>query len=398
MNKAWIAATAALFAVGCSASPTSGDTPSSSSPSPTPALSLTPTPTAAMEPTSADSGGACLVKASAMSLDDQVGQLYMMAVQTGTPVETAVASVKESRPGAVILLGNWTLSIAEVNAYTEQLRAGSDQPLLIGVDQEGGLVQRLQGTGFEKIPAASAQTTMDAAALRTAWAGWGAQLTQAGVDWDLAPVADVVPAANESANEPVAQLGRGYGSDPDHVSSQVSAVVNGLADAKVASSVKHFPGLGQVRQNTDLAVAHDAVSTLSPEELAPFQAAVDAGASSVMVSSAIYDNVDAANPAVFSQTVVTGILRERMGFEGLVVSDDLGVAAAVAEYPIDQRGNLFLEAGGDLVIVADPAATQQMIDGTLAKARADKTFADSLAPKVARVLELKQSRGMLSCG
>ena len=213
----------------------------------------------------------------------------------------------------------------------------------------------------------------------------------------MAPVADVVPADNQ-ANEPVAQLQRGFGDDPAHVAAQVSAVVSGLGEVGIASSVKHFPGLGQVVANTDLAVAHDTVSTLSPEELAPFQAAIDAGASSVMISSAIYDLVDPADPAVFSSTIIESILRERMGFDGVVISDDLGVAAAVAQWPVAERGTLFLEAGGDIVIVADPAATSTMISATLARAQADPIFAESLVAKVTRVLELKVARGMAVCG
>lgn len=333
-----------------------------------------------------------------MPLSQQVGQLYMMAIQTGTPVEVAAEQIRARDPGAVILLGNWTQDLSQIRAYTDALRAASPHGLLIAVDQEGGVVQRLQGPGFDAIPPASVQTTMPAADLQAAWTGWGSQLVAAGIDWDLAPVADIVPEANQAANEPVAQLGRGFGSDPAHVASQVAAVVTGLDAAGVASSVKHFPGLGNVQANTDLAVAHDQVSTLAGDELAGFRAAVDAGASSVMVSSAVYDLVDPDNPAVFSPTIITDLLRQSMGFDGLVISDDLGVAAAVAEYPVAERGTRFLAAGGDMVIVADVAATQQMIEGTLQAASGDAEFADALATRTARVLDLKQERGLVACG
>lgn len=348
--------------------------------------------------TTVEEAGACLTAARAMPLQQQVGQLYMMAVQAGTPVETAVEQVRASDPGAVILLGDWPQELSRIRSYTDALRAASSRGLLIAVDQEGGLVQRLQGPGFDVIPAASVQTTMPAADLQEAWSGWGTQLSRAGIDWDLAPVADVVPESNRAANEPVAQLGRGFGADPGHVASQVQAVVSGLDAAGIATSVKHFPGLGRVRANTDLAVAHDQVSTLSADELVTFQAALDAGASSVMVSSAVYDRVDPDHPAVFSPAIITGVLRQTMGFDGLVVSDDLGVAAAVAEYPVAERGTRFLAAGGDMVIVADVVATAQMAEGTVQVATGDAEFAESLAVKVARVLELKQARGLVTCG
>lgn len=91
--------------------------------------------------------------------------------------------------------------------------------------------------------------------------------------------------------------------------------------------------------------------------------------------SAIYDQVDPDNPAVFSSTIVTGILRERMGFGGVVTSDDLGAAVAVAGYPVADRGLAFLRAGGDMAVVADSAAAQQMAAATLAAAQADPQFA-----------------------
>ena len=102
--------------------------------------------------------------------------------------------------------------------------------------------------------------------------------------------------------------------------------------------------------------------------------------------------------AVFSSAIIEGVLRERLGFDGVVISDDLGVAASVASYPVAERGTLFLQAGGDMVIVADAAAAQQMVDATLAVAQADAEFAAELATKVARLLALKQSYGLMNCG
>ena len=116
-----------------------------------------------------------------------------------------------------------------------------------------------------------------------------------------------------------------------------------------------------------------------------------------MVSSAIYTQVDPDNPAVFSEQIVTGVLREQLGFDGVVISDDLGVAASVASYPVAERGINFLAAGGDMVIVADAGATQVMVDATVALAESDPEFAGQLASKVARLLTLKTSVGLLDC-
>lgn len=377
--------------------------PSSPSPSglPTQPPRPTPSPTEPSQTTEqppADPQTACLAQASQLSIADQVGQLYMMAIQVGTPVETAMAQLQASRAGAVILLGNHTQGLSEISLYTQHLQtAAPGIPVLVAVDQEGGQVQRLQGPGFDTIPPASEQGLFSDAELRGSWQRWGRELKNAGVSFDLAPVADVVPADQVGVNQPVGVLQRGFGSDPQLVAAKASEVVRGLSDARVASSVKHFPGLGLVNDNTDFAVGYDRVSMLTADELAPFQAVIDAGASSVMVSSAIYTQVDPNNPAVFSSEIVTGILRERMGFDGVVISDDLGVAASVASYPIAERGINFLRAGGDMVIVADAGAAQTMVDATVALAEADPAFADQLSAKVARLLVLKSSIGLMSC-
>lgn len=399
-----------VLLAGCATPPGAPVSPGSSAPPSSTAA--TPTPTGS-EPASSDpatpSGQpttsqapieACLTQADELDLAQQVGQLYMMAIQVGTPVQDAAGQLAASQAGAVILLGNWTVGQQEIASYTATLQASAPagMPVLVAVDQEGGLVQRLQGPGFEKIPSALSQGQLSDAELRSNWQRWGSELRAAGVHFNLAPVADVVPADEVANNAPVGQLERGFGSDPVQVARQVGLVVQGLEDARIASSVKHFPGLGRVPLNTDFAVAHDTVSTLSETELAPFAAAIDAGASSVMISSAIYDLVDPANPAVFSKLIIEGVLRSQLGFDGVVISDDLGVAASVAGYPVADRGTMFLQAGGDMVIVADAAAAQQMVDATLAAAQADPAFAGQLARKVARLLVLKQELGLLTCG
>ena len=299
----------------------------------------------------------------------------------------------------MILLGNRTSGLAAVQSETQQLQdaAPGGIPLLIATDQEGGLVQKLSGPGFATIPAATEQAQLDNTELRGSWQRWGRELRNAGVNWNLAPVADVVPADQVANNAAIGQLDRGYGSDPEVVGQKVAEVIGGLSDSRVASSAKHFPGLGRVNENTDFAVGHDRVSQLDDADLASFQAAINAGASSVMVSSAIYDQVDPDNPAVFSSTIVTGILRERMGFNGVVTSDDLGAAVAVAGYPVADRGLAFLRAGGDMAVVAGSAAAQQMVAATLAAAQADPQFASEVTEKAARVLDLKTDLGLMSC-
>lgn len=409
---------AGMGIAGCASPPDSTNTPSPAASIPTSAsarASVSPTAAASSttgsggsdSPSPSDTPGAssgsfaaCLAQAQRFDIPERAGQLYMMAINAGTPIDTAVADLGRSGAGAVILLGNRTDGLAVISQYTQALQAAAPAgvPLLIAVDQEGGLVQRLQGPGFATIPPAIEQGQLSDAELVGSWQRWGRELRNAGVNFNLAPVADVVPTDQVAVNEPVGQLQRGFGPEADVVGRQVAQVISGLSNARVASSAKHFPGLGQVPQNTDHSIGHDTTSTLSDAELASFVAAIEAGVGSVMVSSAIYDQVDPNNPAVFSSEIVTGILRERLGFDGVVISDDLGVAASVAAYPMGERGVRFLQAGGDMVIVADPAGAQTMVEATIAAAQADPAFADELATKVARLLALKASVGLLTCG
>ncbi len=405
MSRGWWTAGILVFAlglVGCAPGPSgSGGAADTGSGTPNPAASAPASSTAASttgESSIIDPATACLSYAQQLSLAEQVGQLYMTVLMAGADVDQAAAQINASGNGAVILLGNRTAGLAAVQAETQQLQDFAPGiPLLIATDQEGGLVQKLSGPGFDTIPSAVDQASLDDAELRASWQRWGQELRDAGVNWNLAPVADVVPAGQAANNAAIGQLERGYGSDPATVGDKVAEVITGLSDSGVASSAKHFPGLGNVNENTDFAVGHDQTSQLTAADLTSFQAAIDAGASSVMVSSAVYDQVDPDNPAVFSSAIVTGILRERMGFDGVVVSDDLGAAVAVENYPAADRGLMFLKAGGDMAVVADAAAAQQMVDTTLSAAKADPQLAAQIATKAARVLELKSDLGLMNC-
>lgn len=364
----------------------------STPPATTPASTTTPDPTPGM--------ASCLSLASFLTPGQKVGQLYMVATtDTGVP-ESLASLVRDLHIGSVLYLGNrddaGVADTAEQSATISAL--GEDSiPVIVAADQEGGLIQRLSGPGFSDIPSAAEQGTMDEDELRTSWETWGWEMARAGVRLNLAPVADTVPTDMVRSNAPIGALKRNFGTDPEEVADSVEAVVEGLADAGVASSLKHFPGLGRVTTNTDVGVAVDDVTTVDDAYLEPFVAGMDAGASSVMVSSAIYTLIDPGVPAVHSSTIITGLLRETLGWDGVVVSDDLGAAGAMDSVPARDRGVGFLAAGGDLVINADPATIGEMIDATLERAASDQAFADGLDAHVARVLALKASVGLVEC-
>lgn len=355
-----------------STSPTASGRPSSAG-APSSSQSTTPTPSGPN-----------------LSLEQQVGQLFAVGWQHSTMSDPLTGLLERRGVGTVVLLGNELGGRSQVAGLTSSLTSlDVPVPVLVAVDQEGGQVQRLSGSGFSTIPAATTQAELPADDLEGSWTTWAKELARAGVRYNLAPVADHVRPDLVSSNAPIGQLQRQYGSSPKAVAARLPAVIAGHRAAGVATSLKHFPGLGEVTTNTDFGVATDTTTRRSADQVAAFTAGVRAGASSVMVSSAIYQHIDPKNPAVFSRTIITDWLRAEVAPEAVVVSDDLGAAASVGDVEPAQRALRFFGAGGDLLINADPESMPTMLEAVIGRARKDAGFADHVRTACARVLRLK---------
>lgn len=386
-----------------SATPASA-TPASAAPaSDTPARTPSPPATKPASPPGPTStpGRRCADLVQRLSLDQRVGQLLMVAVTSTGLTEIQAAALARTHAGSVVLLGNTTAGRAAVQAVVADVRDAAASPagvgLLLAADQEGGQVQRLAGEGFSSIPSAQQQARQSPRELAREAQVWGDELAAAGVSADLAPVADVVPPELEGVNEPVAQLRRGYGSSPPAVAAHVAAFISGMDAAEIATAVKHFPGLGRVRGNTDFtARVVDSTTRRDDPGLAGFRAAVDAGVDMVMVSSATYTRIDGRRLAVFSPTVVQEMIRGDLDFDGVVISDDLA-AAALQEVPAERRALDFVMAGGDLAIVGDPSEAATMADALVRAAESDPEVAQRVDESAARVLALKDRRGLAGC-
>lgn len=393
-------ATAAVLVLAACSPVASPPTPSPDASPGTPAASASPgtpaaSPPATTSPATSPAAGACAAAAKALTLRQQAGQLVMMGV-TGSLDAAERRALEASEFGSVILMGTSTDGVAGTRARTDALQQAGASGVLVAVDQEGGLVQRLKGSGFDTMPSAVDQARLSDAELRTAAARWGRQLAAAGVHLDLAPVADVVPAARVRTNEPIGRLDRGYGSDPAVVGAKVAAFVTGMRQAGVATSAKHFPNLGQVVGNTDFASGVvDDVTTADDAALEPYRAAVGAGVQTIMVGTARYTRIDPAALAAFSPKVVS--LVRALGFDGVIVSDDLGVAKAVADVPAAQRAVRFVRAGGDLAIAVDVPSATAMAEGLASAAAADPALAELVGASTRRVLALKDALGVETC-
>jgi beta-N-acetylhexosaminidase len=296
-------------------------------------------------------------------------------------------------------MGEGLTSIARTADATAglQRRAGSIK-LFVATDQEGGEVQRLRGDGFSSIPSALRQGAEPPASLRNDAKRWATELRAAGVNLDLAPVADTVPSASFApANPPIGALDREFGFDTRTVAGHARAFAQGLADANVDATLKHFPGLGRVTGNTDTTSGvTDRMTTRDDPYLAPFADAISKGAPFVMMSTAYYSRIDPARPAAFSPTIVTGMLRGDLHFRGVVISDDVGSAAQVAAFAPGARAVDFVAAGGDMVLTVDASLIAQMTAAVLAAARSNARFHALVDAAALRVLTAKQDRGLLS--
>jgi beta-N-acetylhexosaminidase len=388
--------TAGPSTVPSSSVPTTGE-PSPTSPATTPAdtPSETPAPTPTTAPSCVDQ------KLKALTLREQAAQLIMTGIAAAGMTSAQRAVVRQQKSGGVFLIGT-SGSLAATRTVTATVNDAATvegvRPL-IAADQEGGKIQRLKGAGFDRIPSATVQGTWSSSKLTTRAQEWGSQLKQAGVNVDLAPVADVVPGSLKSQNAPIGQLDREYGDTSEQAGQGVKAFVQGMRNAGIATSVKHFPGLGRVRGNTDFAAGVvDNVTVRGDADLQPFADGISAGTSMVMISTVTYTKIDPENRAVFSPTVIQGMVRGDLGWRGVVITDDVGSAVEVKAVPVGDRATRFVSAGGDIVINAESGLTATMVSALVAKAQQDKFFAAKLTSSVRRVLTLKQDYGLVSCG
>ena len=384
----------ALAACGGSAPEAAPSSASSGEPPPS-----SPSPRPSVDPTTS-----CVQNTLAeMDEDQRIGQLFMVGFDTNAPREALDDLIGTQHVGNVIYLGGWD-GAEKVRSTSEHLQdlvtpeATAGIGLMIAADQEGGEVHQLRGDGFTWPPSALQQGQMEPATLTEDATGWAEELAAVGVNVNLAPVADTVPESLGTANGPIGQYGRQYGFTPETVAPGVVAFTEGMLAGGVEPTVKHFPGLGRIRNNTDFSdtgITDDRTDADDPY-LEPFQAGIDAGAGLVMVGSAFYTELDPGVPAMFSEEIVTGLLRDQMGYEGVVITDDVN-AKAVQPTPVAERGVEVLQAGGDIVLTGDASLAPSMIDAVSARTASDSEFAATVDAAVERVLRLKHRMGLLPC-
>jgi beta-N-acetylhexosaminidase len=296
-------------------------------------------------------------------LEVMAGQILMLGFRgtglvAGNPI---LGDLRDRHLGGVVLFSYDVASAtpirniespAQVAALTAALQAEARGRLFIAADQEGGLIARLSPRyGFPATKSAAELGALnDPAATRVAAAAMAGTLRTAGVNFNLAPVVDL---NTNPANPVIGDLDRSFSADPAVVRAQAAAFVEGHRSMGILTSLKHFPGHGSSRDDSHLGFV-DVTGTWAPVELEPYRALIPDGlADTVMAAHVFNAKLDAQHPASLSEATIGGILRREMGFDGVVVSDDMQMGAITEHYSFDEAIRLALLAGNDLLLFAN---------------------------------------------
>ena len=359
-------------------------------PTPTPAATPSATPTPTPEPTPTPDPVAEAL--AAMTTQEKVGQLLVAGIGGTEAGEDGLQAVQDYQVGGVILFGRNVESAQQLADLTNELKTlnGDNTPLFLCVDQEGGRVDRMPPE-VDDLPSAYDYIAAGGDPLERGKV-LAAQCAAFGFNLDFSTCLDIW------SNPDNTVIGdRAYGSDPHTVTSAGLAVNQGLEQGGVIPVVKHFPGHGDTSTDShvDLPVVDKTAEELEEFELIPFQEAIDEGAPCVMVAHILMTQIDPDLPASLSPKVVDGLLRQEMGFDGVVCTDDLTMGAISNTYGMGEAAVMAVEAGCDLLLVCHEADNLTAArDALLSAVDAGRISMERLDESVYRILSLKREYGL----
>jgi beta-N-acetylhexosaminidase len=340
-----------------------------------------------------------------MTLEQQIGQLFMAGFLEPTPTQEMIDLIQRYHVGGVILFSRNIQNTRQVKDLTQTLQetaraAGHRFPLLISIDQENGMVQRL-GPDATRFPGNMALGAIGSEEITYDVAEYTAeQLWELGINMNLAPVADV----NNNPANPVVGI-RSFGEDPQQVARLVAAAVHGYRADRlenrrdyrfpgVIPTLKHFPGHGDTATDSHLSlpVVPHTRERLAQIELVPFNRGIQAGAECVMTAHVALPAITGDNtPATISPAVIRGLLREELGFQGVVMTDCLEMQAISEGVGVGPGAVLALKAGVDLVLISHRYDRQRAgLELALAAVKAGEISEAEISQAAERVLRLKQ--------
>lgn len=329
-----------------------------------------------------------------MTIEEQVGQLLMVGFQGHTPSQEVLDLIQRYHVGNILFFSRNIHDTGQVLELTHGLqaaakKAGHRYPLLIAIDQENGIVQRLGDVatlfpGNMALGAIGSEQVTHDVALAT-----GRELQALGINMNLAPVVDV----NNNPANPVIGV-RSFGENAQQVARLAAAMVKGYQEAGIISCLKHFPGHGDTATDSHLALPAipytlDRLKTL---ELVPFKSGIKAGSDSVMTAHIAFPALAEQEtlPATLSRAIVHGLLRQQLGFSGVIISDCLEMQAIAATYGSAQAAVMALEAGIDLVLISHQYELQRDgIEAIRAAHTNGRLSPEAIEQAAERVLQLK---------
>ncbi|MCA9903048.1 MAG: glycoside hydrolase family 3 protein [Anaerolineae bacterium] len=337
---------------------------------------------------------------ASMTLEHKVAQMFMVTLHGGVLTEDGAALLREWQPGAVVLfaanLGDPAQVTRLTNGYQQTITEAGGPPLLIAVDQEGGVVARLTD-GFTVFPAPVLTAAAGPEMSRQVGAATARELRAVGINMNLAPVADL-----ETYRDNPIIFRRAWGSNPQLAGEAIAAFIDGSQAAGVLATAKHFPGHGETHEDS-----HAVLQTLdlsrermAQVELVPFQAAIDTGVSTIMVAHIHYDALEPNNnlPASLDPAVVTDLLRGEMGFDGLVMTDAIDMNAIDMQFDFREAAVRAVEAGVDLIALGPSFGPQTQIgamQAVIEAVRSGRISEAHIDEAVARILAAKARFGLL---
>lgn len=330
-----------------------------------------------------------------LDLKRKVGQLFMCGFDGRQPADGIRRLIEDYGLGGVIYFRRNLKDAIQVASLTKALQERAAVPLLVSIDQEGGMVVRLE-EGVTVMPGAMAiGAAGDAELAREAAMRSGAELRALGVNMNFAPCLDV----NNNPRNPVIGV-RSYGEKPQRVAELGTAVVRGYREGGVAAVAKHFPGHGDTAADSHhaLPVVPHGRDRLDAVELVPFRAAIAAGVDAIMTAHVVFPAYEPDGvPATLSRRILTGLLRERLGYDGVVVTDCLEMNAISETIGVARGAVEAVKGGADLILVSHRLDRQiAALEAVYEAVLAGEIPASRIDEAVRRVWSLKEKRGLFS--
>lgn len=355
-----------------------------------PTPQATQSPVTIVPPTPSQSDDPISLQVAEMTLEEKIGQMLLVGIDGTTLDDHAKKMITDDKIGGIILYKNNIVDLKSMVGLINSMKksnTGNPAPLFISVDQEGGKVSRMPSE-FASMPSSGlVSSKSDTAAAETMGKLLAREVLMAGFNMNFAPVLDI----NSNPDNPI--IGdRSFGDTANKVISLGIAEMKGIESEGVIPVIKHFPGHGDtsVDSHLDLPVVNKTATELAKLEWLPFQAAIKEGTDAVMVAHILYPKIDPDKPASLSPIIIGEQLRGEMGYQGLVITDDLTMGAIIKNYNLATAAINSVNAGSDILLIAHEYENEKLVlDALLSHVKSGKLQESRIDESVYRILALK---------